>query len=198
MKRINYVCTTCSQTFTRRASGIRHNSNLHLGTAGIVRLIDYIVGRSSGQYLQCNPLDFRLIKRQKNPQLGDKRYRQKTSSDKLLDNLNVYAQVKRAVNGNQNLGRSIEGIPFLLDFEKISNKTISTQNSNSNQYEQARAELVAIEQMLTRFYNRKFALDTIRTLINTSNIRGNYSDIHETLENHRRNIRKRFGYIVWC
>ena len=110
--------------------------------------------------------------------------------------MNVYAQVKRAVNGNQNLGRSIEGIPFLLDFEKISNKTISTQNSNSNQYEQARAELVAIEQMLTRFYNRKFALDTIRTLINTSNIRGNYSDIHETLENHRRNIRKRFGYIV--
>jgi hypothetical protein len=110
--------------------------------------------------------------------------------------LNVYAQLKRAVNGNQNLGRSIEGIPFLLDFEKISNKTISTQNSNSNQYEQARAELVAIEQMLTRFYNRKFALDTIRTLINTSNIRGNYSDIHETLGNHRRNIRKRFGYIV--
>ena len=108
--------------------------------------------------------------------------------------MNVYAQVKRAVN-EKSLGRSIEGIPFLLDFEKISNKTISTQNSNSYQYEQARAELVAIEQMLTHFYNRKFALDTVRTLINISNTRGNYSDIHEALENHRRNIRTQFGYI---
>jgi hypothetical protein len=194
VKRINYVCTTCSSTFTRKASGLRHNSNMHRGTAGIVRLIDYITGRISGQYLQCNPRDFRLMRRER---LGSKNHSQetKTSSDNLLDSLNDYAELKRAVNGNRNLGRSVQGRPFLLDFERISNKTTLTLNFESYEYEQARAELVAIEQMLAHYYDREFALDTVISLINESNARGNYRGIHEAFKNHRRNIRNQFGYV---
>src|ERR671922_2352356 len=55
----NYICTLCSQTFTRRLSGERHNLNLHSGMAAIVRLIDYIVGRIEGHYPPSNPLIFR-------------------------------------------------------------------------------------------------------------------------------------------
>jgi hypothetical protein len=57
--RANYVCTLCSQTFTRRLSGERHNVKLHSGMAPIVRLIDYIVGRIEGRYHPSNPLLFR-------------------------------------------------------------------------------------------------------------------------------------------
>lgn len=55
MGRPNYVCTVCSEYFTRKYSGKRHNNNLHNGAAEIVRLIDYLAGRSSGQYMPDNP-----------------------------------------------------------------------------------------------------------------------------------------------
>jgi hypothetical protein len=57
--RANYVCTLCSETFTRKPSGDRHNLNLHSGMAPIVRFIDYIVGRIEGRYQPSNPLLFR-------------------------------------------------------------------------------------------------------------------------------------------
>jgi hypothetical protein len=50
MGRLTYVCATCSEHFTRKYSARRHNQNLHNGMGEIVRLIDYLAGRSSGQY----------------------------------------------------------------------------------------------------------------------------------------------------
>ena len=55
MCRQSYVCTVCSETFSRKYSGKRHNNNLHYGAAEIVRLIDYLAGRSSGQYTANHP-----------------------------------------------------------------------------------------------------------------------------------------------
>jgi hypothetical protein len=55
MGRPSYVCTLCSEHFTRKYSARRHNHNLHNGAAEIVRLIDYLAGRSSGQYTPNNP-----------------------------------------------------------------------------------------------------------------------------------------------
>jgi hypothetical protein len=55
MGRPNYVCATCSEHFTRKYSANRHNQNLHNGAAEIVRLIDYLAGRSSGQYTPNHP-----------------------------------------------------------------------------------------------------------------------------------------------
>jgi hypothetical protein len=54
MGRPSYVCTVCSEHFTRKYSAKRHNHNLHNDTAEIVRLIDYLAGRSSGQYMPDN------------------------------------------------------------------------------------------------------------------------------------------------
>jgi hypothetical protein len=55
MGRPSYVCATCSEHFTRKYSAKRHNHNIHNGAAEIVRLIDYLAGRSSGQYMPDNP-----------------------------------------------------------------------------------------------------------------------------------------------
>ena len=55
----NYVCTICSQTFTRRWRGSVHNNKFHGGVGSVVRLLDYIVGRACGQYLPGDPSSFR-------------------------------------------------------------------------------------------------------------------------------------------
>jgi hypothetical protein len=55
----NYVCTLCSQTFTRRWRGSVHNANIHAGLAKVVRLLDYIIGRANGEYLPSDPSWYR-------------------------------------------------------------------------------------------------------------------------------------------
>ena len=55
MSRPNYVCTVCSEHFTRKYSAYRHNSNLHGGRSEIVLYIEYMAGRSSDWYLASHP-----------------------------------------------------------------------------------------------------------------------------------------------
>ena len=55
MSRPNYVCTVCSQHFTRKYSAKRHNSNVHDDRSEIVPYIEYMVGRNSGRYLASHP-----------------------------------------------------------------------------------------------------------------------------------------------
>jgi hypothetical protein len=57
--RANYVCTLCSQTFTRKPSAERHRINFHLGAAPFVRFMDYIIGRIEGRYQPSDPLLYR-------------------------------------------------------------------------------------------------------------------------------------------
>jgi hypothetical protein len=71
MAKPNYVCTVCSQTFTRKWRGTVHNDNLHGGLAKVVRLIDYMIGRSNGEYLPSDP----LIYRRKRKSVNRKEYR---------------------------------------------------------------------------------------------------------------------------
>jgi hypothetical protein len=59
MGKASYVCARCSQDFTRKWSAERHNRDLHFGCAEIVRVLDYIIGRLSGKYVQANPLECR-------------------------------------------------------------------------------------------------------------------------------------------
>lgn len=62
MKMPAFVCATCSQDFTRRYSGNRHNLHIHSGKGLIIRFLDYIVGRVNGQYAAADPLLYRRNK----------------------------------------------------------------------------------------------------------------------------------------
>jgi hypothetical protein len=62
----NYVCTMCSQTFTRRWRGSVHNTNVHASLSHIVRLIDYIIGRLNGEYKPGDPSWYRRPNKYKN------------------------------------------------------------------------------------------------------------------------------------
>ena len=63
MVRPMYVCTTCSEHFTRRYSAKRHNEKIHFGSAEFVPYIDYMAGRNSGQYLASHPSRYRSNQR---------------------------------------------------------------------------------------------------------------------------------------
>jgi hypothetical protein len=65
MGKIGWVCATCTQDFTRRYSAERHNNHLHCGKSKIVRLLEYIIGRVSGEYIACNPSLYRRYKTKK-------------------------------------------------------------------------------------------------------------------------------------
>jgi hypothetical protein len=56
MAGINYVCTICTQDFTRRYSANRHNLSFHPEQRSIVRVLDYLVGTAGGRYPRPNPL----------------------------------------------------------------------------------------------------------------------------------------------
>src|SRR5215467_9699391 len=60
MGRPNYVCTTCSEHFTRKYSAKRHNITVHHNNGGeIVTLVEFVVGRNSGKYQASHPSWYR-------------------------------------------------------------------------------------------------------------------------------------------
>jgi hypothetical protein len=60
MARPRYVCTTCSEHFTRKYSAKRHNITVHHNNGGeIVPLVEYLVRRSSGRYQASDPSWYR-------------------------------------------------------------------------------------------------------------------------------------------
>src|SRR5215469_3250074 len=63
MGRLEYVCATCEEHFTRRYSATRHNIAIHNNRGEIVSLLEYLVGRSSGQYQAIHPSWYRRERR---------------------------------------------------------------------------------------------------------------------------------------
>jgi hypothetical protein len=67
MGRITYVCTTCSEHFTRKYSATRHNLTLHDGRGEIVRLLEYLEGSLSGRYMPSHPSWYRCNQKWQTP-----------------------------------------------------------------------------------------------------------------------------------
>jgi hypothetical protein len=67
MGRITYVCTTCSEHFTRKYSATRHNLTLHDGRGEIVRLLEYLEGSLSGRYMPSHPSWYRRNQKWQTP-----------------------------------------------------------------------------------------------------------------------------------
>jgi hypothetical protein len=57
-----WICSICGQGLTRKSTAKRHNNNLHLGAALLVRPYEYIVGRLNGTFSQSDPSLFRRKK----------------------------------------------------------------------------------------------------------------------------------------
>jgi hypothetical protein len=95
----NFVCTVCSQTFTRMWRGRIHNSNLHSGQSEIVRMVEYMVGRLNGRYSPSNPSDYRKKNRSLHPKLPQGTA---SASEQLLspqETIIKTAKLKEILNG---------------------------------------------------------------------------------------------------
>jgi hypothetical protein len=105
MGRITWVCATCSEHFTRKYSASRHNNNLHFGNGLIVTLLDYIVGRASGQYLPSDP----RTRKNHNPLIHDytSRWPSKPVSQGIANNNRPYP-----ANNNNNNNMYEKSEPF--------------------------------------------------------------------------------------
>ena len=49
-----WMCSICGQGLTRKSSATRHNNNLHLGQAVIVRPIEYVIRSSLHHAILCH------------------------------------------------------------------------------------------------------------------------------------------------
>lgn len=58
-----WVCGTCGQGLTRKASAKRHNNALHFGLAMVVRPFDYIIGRINREFSINDSSLYRLNKK---------------------------------------------------------------------------------------------------------------------------------------
>jgi hypothetical protein len=67
MRRITYVCATCSEHFTRKYSATRHNLTIHDGRGEIVRLLEYLEGSLSCRYLPSHPSWYRRTQKWETP-----------------------------------------------------------------------------------------------------------------------------------
>jgi hypothetical protein len=201
-----YVCSTCSQCFTRKESGKRHNNNLHSGTAKIVRFIDYIIGRISGHYLPSDPLSYRNKNnnKKKHKIFSPNKYDNETGFTVLADNLGDTRYCENAIDGltdykNNNMDKQyIRRTPPVLDLKSkqpILNEAVEKSSSYSDEFKQARSKLIELQQLLIPFCYPQFIYNTLNTIVRCCNIRGDYIVIDEALENHRNNISKPGWYM---
>jgi hypothetical protein len=111
MPDINFVCSICSQTFTRRWRGKTHNINLHFGSAEIVRLIDYIIGRLNGRYSPGDPSLYRskkanVFSHESNSTAFDHDKSLKTSTrgvNRIAENTETFSHFKPTTHQNREL-----------------------------------------------------------------------------------------------
>ena len=135
----NYVCTLCSQTFTRRLSGERHNLNLHSGMAPIVKFIDYIVGRIEGRYHPSNPLLFRCknkyMQRKNNSQSMDSYKNEKTVNDVSSQFTVMPDKTKessQSIRSEGNFGFGYKQDPSDVSTDNVGPKTESIKDANQS------------------------------------------------------------------
>ena len=150
-----YVCANCSQTFTRRSSASRHNSNLHFNQGIIVQMLEYIIGRSCGRFLPPNQLFNRrfrrpsFIRKQKmdNPESGFK----STIHDKSFG-------IKSDMLNKLNTHQFLYGDASIEPSDHISNKL--SPNDHFDEFSRV-SKLAEVRRLIVDHYGHSAALDNL-------------------------------------
>ena len=135
--RASYVCALCSQTFTRKLSGKRHNITLHSGTAPIVRFMDYIIGRIEGRYRPDDPLFYR--RRNKIMNLSRAGTVSKVSASRVTV---IPDKTKESSQNDVGLGYKQDPLDLHLDGDEIRPKMDSTRETNQSRLQRSQGQEV--------------------------------------------------------
>jgi hypothetical protein len=201
-----YVCSTCGQDFTRRYNAGRHNENIHSNKAEIIRFLEYLVGRLSGNYLPGDPLLYRMKNRNKNrPNIvheneeNNYRYGEKFDSSIKSGLEHTAEPVENTVDGkNANFNNStgsiktrnnlIHGSDYLNDIFQLSDK----KAKEFSQKQKIEEEMRHIERMLCDFHPPQEVQIIVTDLINKYNATTDYTGFSRELENYRSTLVNRY------
>ena len=144
MGRITWVCATCPEHFTRKYSASRHNDNLHFGNGLIVTLLDYIVGRVSGQYLPSDP----RTSKNRNPLIHDytPRWPSKPVSQAGASNDRPYP-----ANNNNNNNMYENSDPFSYCYP-TPNTTNNADDKTANKVQDRKRKYDEIRTLVAKYY----------------------------------------------
>jgi hypothetical protein len=193
----NYVCTTCSQTFTRKWRGMVHRDNLHAGAGDIVRLIDYIIGRTNGQYLPGDPSLYRRRRRMENisGDLHDNNpFRSQTSSGEMgnssgQENNNAkWTFNKKNIDQwrySQPSGASSASARNQQQFSITDNRPFSDSIQPPNE---AIIKMAELKRTLSKYLPPEKVQDILSCVCNCCGIMGDYSTLDSTLEEARKKV----------
>jgi hypothetical protein len=181
MSKVNYVCATCGQHFTRRYSANRHNNRFHFGNGIIVRLLEYIIGRTNGRFppplpANNNNLSTRIIRKwwynnddssspfnSNNGLRGRNNGRFTTIPDQLGNALDC-GTVGEPVKSNNNVSKDISKIspppynisPPLPSPSSLSDKPDHTKQSDIfEEFQQRISKLAEIKILLTPYLSHQ-------------------------------------------
>jgi hypothetical protein len=173
MKNPLYVCSICSQDFTRRYNANRHNQNIHSNKSEIVRFLEYLIGRISGKYLPADPLSYKLKNKNNNNKTtfvheNANNLRHEKSDPSPMNPYTANIREHDVSGKNTNFDSSTKGVKAMtnptLDYLLYLNTLIQLNDRKHQEYLQKRkieATLNDIEIMLHDFNHP----ETVRTLL---------------------------------
>jgi hypothetical protein len=219
MSKVNYVCATCGQDFTRRYSANRHNNHFHFGNGIIVRLLEYIIGRTNGRFppplpANNNNLSTRIIRKwwynndhdssspfngNNNGLRGRNNGRFTTIPDQLGNALDC-GTVGRPVKSNNNVSKDISKIapppynisPPLPSPSSLSDKPDHTKQSDIfEEFQQRISRLAEIKILLTPYLSYQDICYILKVLNIQCIISGNNNFLDQMLIKVRQNVKLR-------
>jgi hypothetical protein len=219
MSKVNYVCATCGQDFTRRYSASRHNNHFHFGNGIIVRLLEYIIGRTNGRFppplpANNNNLSTRIIRKwwynndhdssspfngNNNGLRGRNNGRFTTIPDQLGNAFDC-GTVGRPVKSNNNVSKDISKIapppynisPPLPSPSSLSDKPDHTKQSDIlEEFQQRISRLAEIKILLTPYLSYQDICYILQVLNIQCIISGNNNFLDQMLILVRQNVKFR-------
>jgi hypothetical protein len=193
----NFVCTICSQTFTRKWRGMVHRDNLHAGAGDIVRLVDYMIGRTNGQYLPGDPSLYQRRRGMGNisGDLHDSNpFRSQTSSCEMgnssgRENNNA----KWTFNENNiNQGRNSQRSGARSTSDTNQQKYLTSDNrpfsDSIHQRNEAIIKVAELKKLLSKYLPPEKVQDILSCACNCCTTMGDYSPLNITLEEARKKV----------
>jgi hypothetical protein len=195
----NYVCTICSQTFTRKWRGMVHRDNIHAAAGDVVRLIDYMIGRTNGQYLPGDPS---LYRRRRRREMGNQSgglhdsnpFRSQTSSGEMGNSSGQENNNAKWTFNKKNIdqgrfsrpsGASSGSARNQQQYHISDNKPFSDSIQQSNE---AIIKLAEIKRLLSKYLSPEKVQDILSCACQCCRILCDYSILDSTLEDARKNV----------
>lgn len=196
----------CAQDFTRKYSAYRHNRIFHQERGKIVRTLEYVIGRITGEYSSVDPIVFRRKNKQgtaidspgdfpfiaiahnsrESQSYEDIRQKEYKSSKQSQDKSGTtYSADQSKDSSSSKLQSNSQSFP-----EPIKEKGFLTPHPKLYGLSQpAIDKLIEIEQLMSPKCNhRKIIWDEIERLADAFRITGDFKILDFALDFHKRNV----------